>query len=90
MRASIDQLHVDGNHDRMAVERDLRLFLPKLHPGSFVVADDASWDTIKPSADWLAREAELVFQLFDGPYAIADGIPNDFAIFRIGEVPAHQ
>jgi hypothetical protein len=80
---SIDLLHVDGNHDRAAVERDVALYLPKVRPGGFVVMDDASWPSVRTICDRLADRHELVFQLYDGSGTL-DGIGgNDFAIFRL-------
>ncbi|HEX2160303.1 MAG TPA: class I SAM-dependent methyltransferase [Thermoleophilaceae bacterium] len=81
--ASIDLLHVDGNHDRAAVERDVALFLPKVRPGGFVVMDDAAWPSVRPTCERLADEHELVLQLFDGT-GMLDGVGgNDFALFRL-------
>lgn len=88
-RASIDLLHVDGNHDCEAVARDVELFLPKVRPGGFVVLDDASWPSVRQLCDELSRANELVFQLFDGAGVTVDGIGgNDFAVFRLAE--GHQ
>lgn len=81
--ASIDLLHVDGNHDRAAVERDVALYLPKVRPGGFVVLDDASWPSVRPTLARLLDEHELIFQLFDGG-AFVDGVGgNDFAVLRL-------
>jgi hypothetical protein len=44
--ASVGLVHIDGNHDRAAVELDVRLYLPKLVPGGFLALDDASWNSI--------------------------------------------
>ncbi|HEX2071346.1 MAG TPA: class I SAM-dependent methyltransferase [Thermoleophilaceae bacterium] len=81
--ASIDVLHVDGNHDRAAVERDVALYLPKVRPGGFVVMDDAAWPSIRPVCARLADEHQMVLQLYDGS-GVLDGVGgNDFAIFQL-------
>jgi hypothetical protein len=80
---SIDLLHVDGNHDRAAVERDVELYLPRVRPGGFIVMDDAAWPSVRPICARLADEHELVFQLHDASGTL-DGVGgNDFAIFRL-------
>jgi Methyltransferase domain len=82
---SIDLLHVDGNHDAASVARDVELYLSKVSPGGFIVMDDASWSSVRPTCERLATEHELVFQLFDGGVTV-DGVGgNDFAVFRISE-----
>ena len=81
---SIDLLHVDGNHDRAAVEGDLERYLPKLRAGGFLVMDDASWPSVLPSYVALRERHQLVFQLLDCRGVAIDDVPgNDFAVFRI-------
>jgi predicted O-methyltransferase YrrM len=84
---SIDLLHIDGNHDRTAVEQDLALYLPRVtRPGGYVVLDDASWLSIRPVFDELRNQHELVFQLFDIRGLGIDRIGgNDFAVFRLSQ-----
>jgi hypothetical protein len=82
--SSIDMVHIDGNHDRAAVEDDIDLYLPKLRPGGFVILDDVSWESIRPAYLRMLDRAELVFQFFDGrSLGVHDGVGNDFAIFRL-------
>jgi hypothetical protein len=82
--AGIDLLHVDGNHDRAAVELDLALYLPKVRPGGFVALDDVSWSSVRPAYDQLRSRSELVFEIFHGPEIdLGEGLPNDFAVFRV-------
>jgi hypothetical protein len=84
--ASIDLLHIDGNHDREAVLDDARLYLPLVTPGGYVVLDDAGWSSVRPVLDHLIEQHELVFQLLDGHGLTTDGIGgNDFAVFRVRE-----
>lgn len=82
---SIDLLHIDGNHDQAAVERDLELYLPRVtQQGGYVVLDDASWPSVRSTFNHLHTHHELVFQLFDTRGFTVDGVGgNDFAIFRI-------
>jgi hypothetical protein len=82
--SSIDMVHIDGNHDRAAVEDDIDLYLPKLRPGGFVILDDVTWESIRPAYLRMLDRAELVFQFFDGrSLGVRDGVGNDFAIFRL-------
>ena len=80
--ASVGLVHVDGNHDRAAVERDIELYLPKLTPGGFLVLDDASWDSIRPVADALRERLETVFQLCDF-LNLHEDQPSDFLVLRV-------
>jgi hypothetical protein len=84
-KGSIDLLHIDGNHDRIAVERDLALYLPRVaRPGGYIVLDDASWLSIRPVFDELRNHHELLFQLLDIRGLGIDRIGgNDFAVFRL-------
>jgi predicted O-methyltransferase YrrM len=74
---SLDLVHVDGNHDRAAVERDVVLYTARLRGGGFLVLDDASWPTIRPVYRELEQRASRVFEIFDLPGG------DDFAVFRM-------
>jgi hypothetical protein len=79
---SVGLVHIDGNHDRAAVDRDAELYLPKLVPGGFLVLDDASWDSIRPVAEALRSDLEVVFQLCDF-LAVHDDHASDFLVLRV-------
>jgi glycosyltransferase involved in cell wall biosynthesis len=81
--ASIDLLHIDGNHDRADVTQDVELFVPKVKAGGFVVLDDVTWPSVRSAYEGLTRDHELVFQLFDSHPEAADLGSNDFAVFRV-------
>lgn len=82
----IDMLHVDGNHDEVAVRRDLELYLPHVRPGGLLVMDDIAWPSVRPVYEELAHRHEVVFSLIEnGLYLWPEGGPNDFAVLRIGE-----
>jgi predicted O-methyltransferase YrrM len=80
---SVDLVHVDGNHDAAAVERDVGLYLPKVRPGGFIALDDASWPSIRPMARRLEDELERVFELHDATAALYDAGGSDFAVYRV-------
>jgi hypothetical protein len=81
---SIDMLHVDGNHDRVSVARDVELFVPKMSSRGFVVLDDVSWPSVRPVFEQLRDAHELIFQMFDSPaVGFEADARNDFAIFRL-------
>jgi hypothetical protein len=80
----IDLLHVDGNHDRAAVTRDVELFLPHMKPGGILVMDDIAWPSVRPLFEQLRDEYELLFSLVEsGVYLWPQGGPNDFAVLRV-------
>lgn len=82
--ASIDLLHIDGNHDREAVEEDVELFLPQVADGGFLVMDDVSWPTIRPVYESLIENHELLLALTErGVNLRAGDFANDFAILRV-------
>jgi predicted O-methyltransferase YrrM len=84
---SVGLVHVDGNHDRAAVEADVERYLPKLHPGGFLALDDASWASVRPVLEDLRGRLEPVFHIHDA-LPLHDEQPTDFAIFRVpGEAP---
>lgn len=78
--ASIDLLHIDGNHDRRAVAADVALYLPKLRLGGIVVIDDVSWPSIQPIFEKLVSRQQLLLRLYDpGTFSTFD----DFGVVRI-------
>jgi hypothetical protein len=80
----IDLIHIDGNHDRAAVTRDVELFLPHVRPGGILVMDDILWPSVRPVYERLCEEHELLFSLVEsGAYLWPEGGPNDFAVLRV-------
>ena len=41
--ASVDLLHIDGNHSELTSTADAVRYLPKVRPGGFIFFDDVSW-----------------------------------------------
>jgi cephalosporin hydroxylase len=76
---SVDLVHIDGNHDRASVERDLALYRPLVKDGGYIVLDDVSWESVRGVYGELCQSAELVEE-FHG-----DG--DDFAAFRLRGAP---
>jgi hypothetical protein len=80
----IDLLHVDGNHDRAAVTRDVELYLPHLREGGYLVMDDIAWPSVRPVYEELRHRHELVFELVEkGLYLCPQGGANDFAVLKV-------
>ena len=80
----IDLMHVDGNHDRAAVTRDIERFLPHMKPGAILVMDDIAWPSVKPVFDELCEEHQLLFSLVEtGVCLWPQGGPNEFAVLRV-------
>jgi glycosyltransferase involved in cell wall biosynthesis len=73
---SIDLVHIDGNHDRRQVERDLALYLPKVRPGGLVVMDDLSWAGVSAAVATRSDQLELVHR------AYTPGV-DDFGVYRL-------
>lgn len=48
--ASIDILHIDGNHSELVSRRDVELFLPRVRSGGHVWFDDTNWDSTQAAA----------------------------------------
>jgi predicted O-methyltransferase YrrM len=86
--ASLGFVHIDGNHDRASVERDVATWLPLLRPGGLLVLDDASWSSVTPILAELRKVHELLLLVDDKHGFFADG-PSDFAVLRIAaDAPA--
>jgi hypothetical protein len=82
--APIDMLHVDGNHDREAVETDIELFMPHMADGGLLIMDDVSWPTIRPVYESLVDEHELLLTLTEkGVNLCAGDFANDFSVLRV-------
>jgi hypothetical protein len=58
--ASIDILHIDGNHSEVASVRDVELWLPKVRVGGHVWLDDTDWATTKRAATLLTDACDVV------------------------------
>jgi predicted O-methyltransferase YrrM len=56
--ATIDLLHIDGNHSEYTSVGDVVTWLPKLAPGAIVVVDDADWPTTATAQRLLREHAD--------------------------------
>lgn len=85
----IDLLHVDGNHDRDAVRRDLDLYMPHMRDGSILVMDDVGWPSVRSTYEEIAAEHEVLFRLTEGAVMLwPSGGGNDFAILEVRRDPS--
>jgi hypothetical protein len=82
--ASVGLVHIDGNHDREAVEQDVRLYEPKLRRGGLLVLDDASWASVRPTLEELRKRLIPLLHLHDA-VCLYDELGSDFAVFRLPE-----
>ena len=55
-------IHIDGNHDTVRVLEDVRLYVPMLASGGFMVLDDVSWASVKPALLEAADQLTLLFE----------------------------
>jgi hypothetical protein len=74
---SFDLVHIDGNHDTAIVMSDLGLYAPRLRKGGFLVMDDISWDSVRPTCDRARETMTLLHQFTDWR--------NDYAIFQLAK-----
>jgi hypothetical protein len=58
--ASIDILHIDGNHSEDAAVRDVRYYLPLVRDRGWVWVDDTNWDSVRPALDLIEQTCRLV------------------------------
>jgi predicted O-methyltransferase YrrM len=86
---TVGLVHIDGNHDRASVERDISMWLPRIKPDGFLVLDDASWDSISPSVRALSASHELMLNIDDKHGLLGVG-GSDFAVLRVAEGPLAQ
>ena len=59
----VDMVHIDGNHDYVKVESDIKNYVPKLRVGGFLVMDDISWRTIAPQYESLKKRMKLLHEV---------------------------
>lgn len=57
--ASIDILHIDGNHTEESALYDAKAYLPKVKQGGYIWFDDANWPTTGKAIDYLLEHCEL-------------------------------
>lgn len=59
-RASIDLLHIDGNHSPEESTADVRQWLPLVRPGGWVAFDDSHWPSVAGALSLLDAACELI------------------------------
>lgn len=57
--ASIDFLHIDGNHSPVTSCRDVNLWLPRCSIGATIVFDDTDWPSTRQALDLMAQKCTL-------------------------------
>jgi hypothetical protein len=87
--APIDLLHIDGNHDRDAVEADLERFLPHMRDRGLLVMDDVGWPSVRAAFEELARDNQALFRITESGAFLTPGRGgNDFAIIELRRDPS--
>lgn len=56
----IDLLHIDGNHDRDLVTTDIRLYVPKVRLGGWIIMDDINWESVISTLQLLEQYADKI------------------------------
>lgn len=59
--ASIDILHIDGNHSELVSCRDVELYLPRVRHGGHIWLDDTNWVSVRVATQML--DANLIHVL---------------------------
>lgn len=89
--AQIDLLHVDGNHDRDAVRRDLEQYLPLMRNRGILVMDDVGWPSVRDTFEALAEQHRALFRLTEsGIFLTPARGGNDFAVLEMHQEPSKQ
>jgi predicted O-methyltransferase YrrM len=50
-KETIDVLHIDGNHNKINVCRDILLYTPLVKKNGYVIMDDSNWDNVNYCID---------------------------------------
>lgn len=58
--ASIDFLHIDGNHSELGSTRDVSLWLPKVRANGWIAFDDSHWQSVQKALSLLESRCRLV------------------------------
>lgn len=58
--ASIDFLHIDGNHSRESALFDVKNWLPKVKSGGVICFDDAWWTSTQPAVELLLQNCDMI------------------------------
>jgi hypothetical protein len=58
--ASIDFIHIDGNHSEQSAVFDVKHWLPKVKSGGIVCFDDAWWSSTQPAIKILLTECDIM------------------------------
>lgn len=68
--ASIDILHIDGNHSEKSSVSDVLTYLPKVREGGYVWLNDSNRPSRKAAFAILLEKCDLVYQDQQGSYAL--------------------
>lgn len=80
LHGSIAMLHIDGNHDEVAVAEDFELWSRRLEPGGWVVFDDYNW----PHGDGPRRVADRAVSAY-GSRLTRRFLAGGALFIRVGE-----
>ena len=72
-----DLVHIDGNHDTALVSSDYEMYVPRIRSKGFLVLDDISWDSIRPTFELASSEMALLYE--------GDDYLHDYAIYQRAE-----
>lgn len=62
---SLDFLHIDGNHDKVRVESDVKNYLPKLRKGGVIVLDDTNWESTEGAQESVSQQCTLLYDHYE-------------------------
>lgn len=58
--ASINILHIDGNHTEEVSCRDVQVWLPKVKPTGYIWFDDTHWPSTQKALTMMAQDCEII------------------------------
>lgn len=58
--ATIDLIHIDGNHSEASALADVTAWLPKMKPGSHLWMDDVGWESTQKAVAFLDANCDVV------------------------------
>lgn len=59
---SITLFHCDSNHSEVYSLKEVKLYLPKVVKGGYIILDDFEWPTIAKAKEFLENNCEIIYE----------------------------
>ncbi len=63
---NIDILYLDGNHAEVVMEKDAKLYLPKVRSGGYIWINDSLWKQTQKAIDILSEQCDVIKLIDNG------------------------